>query len=295
MKVGRIAISFLVVLLLANLIAWAAIWQINPRYLEVTFLNVGQGDAILVETPAGHQIIIDGGPDNSVLEKLSERMPFYDRTIEAIILTHPDSDHLTGLLEIFNHYEVQNVIWTGVVRDTPQWKEWVKLLAEEESHIFYAKQGLELSSFRGRHCNSRECFTATVLYPVDDMRNKNMGDRANDSSVVVRAIYGDTSFLFTGDISSKVEKEMVGKVNLDSNILKIPHHGSRYSSSEGFLSAVSPAVAVISLGKNNYGHPAPEVLEKLERSGIRVMRTDVNGDVKIISDGTKIQISSSNN
>ncbi|MDP3763597.1 MAG: MBL fold metallo-hydrolase, partial [bacterium] len=129
-----------------NLLAWLAVWELGSGTgLEVTFFDVGQGDAVFIETPQGQQILIDGGPSSVILEKLGKEMPFWDRTIDLIILTHPERDHLAGLLEVLKSYKVENILWTGVVRDTAEYKEWQKLIQEEGAKIFIAKAGLRIS------------------------------------------------------------------------------------------------------------------------------------------------------
>lgn len=274
--------SFLIIfgiLFSLNLLVWLAVWELRPQGLEVTFFDVGQGDAALIETPERTQILIDGGPSGEkVLEKLGKEMPFWDRTIDLIILTHPERDHLAGLLEVLKSYKVENILWTGVIRDTAEFKEWQKLIKEEGAKIFIAKADLLVVGIG-----------IDVLYPLESLEGKVLRD-SNDSSIVVRLVFGKTSFLFTGDATKSVEKELVldsVKHKLDSDVLKVGHHGSKTSTSKEFIEAVSPEIAVISVGRNNsYGHPRQEVLDNL--SGAKILRTDLDGDIKIISDAHSI-------
>ena len=275
------------ILLGLNLLAWVAVWELaGSGRLEVTFFDVGQGDSILIETPQNQQILIDGGPSGErVLEKLGKEMPFWDRTIDLIILTHPERDHMAGLLEVLKRYEVQNILWTGVVRDTAEYQEWEKLIGEEGANIYIAKAGLRITGgptslqIWGRS-------DLDVLYPFESLEGKEMKD-SNDTSIIVKLIFGKISFLFTGDASQSVEKRLVlglAKHNLDAEVLKVGHHGSKTSTSGEFVEAVSPDIAVISAGRNNsYGHPHREVLDNL--AGVNIFRTDLSGDIKIISDG----------
>ena len=268
-----------------NILAWTAVWELRGSGLEVTFFDVGQGDAAFIETPERQQILIDGGPNSAILEKLGKEMPFWDRTIDWIILTHPEKDHLAGLLEVLKSYKVENILWTGVVRDTAEFTEWQKLIKEEGAKIFIAEAGVRiLGGPTSLQIWGRS--DLDVLYPFESLEGKEMKD-SNDTSIIVKLIFGKISFLFTGDASQSVEKRLVlglAKHNLDAEVLKVGHHGSKTSTSGEFVEAVSPDIAVISAGRNNsYGHPHREVLDNL--AGVNIFRTDLSGDIKIISDG----------
>jgi competence protein ComEC len=281
---SRKILIFLIILFFLNVLAWSVVFDLSQqKFLEVNFFDVGQGDAIFIETPQSQQILIDGGPDSKILEKLGKEMPFWDRSIDLIILTHPEADHLAGLLEVLKKYKIENILWTGVVRDTPEYTEWTKLIKEEKAKIYIAESGEEIKMSNG--------ISMDILYPLANLENKEF-ENSNDTSVVNRLVFGYDSFLFTGDISQTAEKEIIEKtIYIDSDVLKVCHHGSRYSSSEEFFKKVSPELAVISVGKNNsYGHPTQEVLENLNKYGIKILRTDEVRDIKIISDGEKIKI-----
>jgi len=285
MKNRKFLFLILGFLVFSNLIAWIIVFDLGKvRFLEVIFFDVGQGDAIFIETPSYHQILIDGGPDSTILEKLSKEMPFWDRSIDLIILTHPERDHLTGLIEVLEKYKVENILWTGIVRDTAEYKEWKKLIEEEKAEIFIAKAGQKISclTWQIKQCDLE------ILQPFESLEGKEFKD-SNNTSIISKLVFGKNSFLFTGDAYKNVEVELINKeAEIDSDVLKVAHHGSKTSSSEEFLKAVSPEIAVISVGRENkYGHPNEEVLELLEKYGIRVLRTDKDGDIKIISDGNK--------
>ncbi|MDO8424330.1 MAG: ComEC/Rec2 family competence protein [bacterium] len=263
---------------MANFFAWGAVFDLNREgNLKLVFFDVGQGDSAFIETPKGHQILIDGGPSPVVLEKLANEMPFWDRSIDLIILSHPEEDHMAGLIEVLKRYKVKNILWTGVVRDTPEFKEWQRLIGLEGAGIKIAKAGQKI--FLGN-------VLVEVLHPFEDWKGKKLKD-SNFTSVAVRLVFGENSFLFPGDAYSFQEKEMVLRQEvLDSDVLKAGHHGSKTSSSEEFLEKVSPSFVVISSGRDNsYGHPHPEVLARFEKYGINVLRTDQEGDIKIISNG----------
>ena len=273
-KIAWIALAFLVVL---NIFAWVVVKELNSSNLEVVFFDVGQGDSIFIETSDGFQVLIDGGPGLAVLEKLGQEMPFYDRTIDLVILTHPDHDHLFGLLEVLKRYEIKNILWTGIVKDTAEYQEWISLIEKEEVNIIISEAGKRIVL--------SENIYLSILYPFENLENQEV-KYTNDSSIVVELVFNDISFLFTGDISKKIEKQL----SIDSNILKIAHHGSKTSSSSEFLEIVSPELAVISVGENRWGHPHPDVLSNLEEFGIQVLTTRNYGDIKIVSDGNSFNI-----
>lgn len=263
-----------------NLLAWIAVWDLRTQELEVMFFDVGQGDSIFIETPERVQILIDGGPSSAILEKLGREMPFWDRTIDLIVLTHPEHDHIAGLLEVLKRYRVKNILWTGIVRDTEEYKEWQKLIEQEGANVHIARTDLRIYA-------GESWFV--VLYPFEDLQDKQVKN-TNNSSIVIRLSYGGTSFLFTGDAPKSVESQLISlaEQEIDVDVLKAGHHGSKTSTSKEFVQAVSPEIAVISSGKDNkYGHPHQEVLDNL--AGIQVLRTDLRGDIKIISNGLNYQ------
>jgi competence protein ComEC len=169
-------------------------------------------------------------------------------------------------------------LWTGIVRDIPEYKEWLNLIRKEKANIKIAKAGQKISC---KNCK----WEIEVFYPFEILEGEEFED-SNNTSIVSKLIFGNSSFLFTGDIYKDVEESLALTLfNLNSKILKVAHHGSKTSSSEKFLEKVSPEIAVISVGENKYGHPNKEVLEILEKYGIKTLRTDLNGDIKIVSDG----------
>lgn len=274
-----------------NVLAWIAVFQLNDNeLLEVNFFDVGQGDAIFIETPQNQQILIDGGPTSIILEKLGEEMPFWDRTIDLIILTHPEKDHLAGLLEVLKRYQVENILWTGVVRDTAEYQEWQRLIKEEGAKIYIAHAGQQI---RGgpTSANSARRSGLSVLYPFESLEGQKVKD-SNNTSIIARLVFGENSFLFTGDAPQSIERKIL-EMAVDSDVLKAGHHGSKNSSAEDFVKAVSPEIAVISVGKDNkYGHPHQETLAVLERYDIRILRTDINGDIKILCNSQFLKLKS---
>ena len=274
-------------LILLNVFAWQEVFALaGTQYLHVTALDIGQGDSIFIQTPNQNQIIVDGGPNSAVLGRLQAHMPFWDRSLDMVVLTHPDADHLAGLLDVLKKYKVDYILWTGIVRDGQLYQKWVQLLKDTQkkgTRVVIAKAGQKIVSGN---------VVIDIVHPFENLDGKVFGSNDNDTGIVSHVVYGNTSFLLTADISGKEEQKLVDQhIDITSDVLKVAHHGSKYSSSEEFLQAVHPGLAVISVGaKNTYGHPTPEVLQRLEKFGIRVLRTDQHGDVEILSDGNTINI-----
>lgn len=276
-------LGVLAVLFFSNIPAWAAVSDFSkPQFLEVSFFDVGQGDAAFIETPENHQILIDGGPDSTILEKLSNEVPFWDNSLDLIILTHPEKDHLYGLLEVLKRYKVENILWTGVLRNTAEFKEWERLIEKEGAKIKIAQSGQKISAGEA---------VFEILFPLEKLEGKEFKD-SNDTSIISRLVFGENSFLFTGDVYQSMEKEILEKgINVDSDILKVSHHGSKTSSDPEFIEKVSPDIAVISVSKeNSYGHPHEATLETFKKYGIDILRTDQSSDIKIISNGYNLTI-----
>jgi len=273
------------VLICLNVIAWVVVLELSQlRFLEVVFFDVGQGDSIFIETPERFQVLIDGGPGLAVLEKLGQEMPFYDREIDLIILTHPEHDHYFGLFEVLKRYDVKNILWTGIIRDTAEYQEWIRLINEEGANVLIAKAGQKMI------LQKNPLIFLEILHPFENLEGQET-KYTNDTSIVAGLVFNDISFLFTGDVSKKIEGELINKyIDLDSDILKVAHHGSKTSSCLEFLEIVSPELAVISVGENNYGHPHPDVLANLEKFDIQVLITKELGDIKIVSDGNNFKV-----
>jgi competence protein ComEC len=283
----KLIIFFAVFLLLLNIFCWREVFVLATNSnLKVDFLDVGQGDSAFIITPENHQVLIDGGPDSTILRKLAENMPFWDRTIDLVILSHPEKDHMQGLIDVFQRYKIDYILWTGVKKSDPEYEAWMKVLEKQEkigAKIIIAELGQKIRAGN---------VLIYTLYPLENLSGQEMRNTSNDKGVVCRLVFGKNSFLFTGDISTVAEKNLVDKkINLVSEVLKVAHHGSKYSTSEEFLAAVGPKVAVISVGaKNTYGHPTPEVLQKLDNFRVKTLRTDQKGDITILSDGNNVTI-----
>ncbi len=276
---------FLGFLFVINIFCWKEVFVLaQSNNLEIYFLNVGQGDSAFIKTPENHQIIIDGGPTSVALEKIAKIIPFWDKTIDLVILTHPEKDHMQGLMDILKRYKADHILVSGVLKDSEDYKEWQKILQNQKN------RGADVISVRAGDRAVLGDALIKILYPLQDFSEVKTNKSTNESCVVSDLVFGTNSFLFAGDISAKNEAEIIAapRTAITADVLKIAHHGSKYSTSEEFLKNVGPEFAIISVGKNSYGHPTQETLQKLEKFGIQVLRTDTDGDIKFVSDGTNI-------
>ncbi len=247
--------------------------------LEVIFFDIGQGDSILIKTPSHHTILIDGGPDTSVVSKLGNYLPFYQQKIDLIILTHAHEDHLAGLIGVVNKYEVDQVIYSDVEYSSSSYAEWQSIIDIKDLMVIEPIVGQEYIF---------DEVVLKILYPFEEFEITL--EDLNDTSVISRLTYQDTSFLFTGDASVNVEEELLAnEISIDSDVLKVGHHGSKYSSSFDFLEAVSPKYAVIQSGEGNkFGHPHKLTLNKINGLGVEILRNDEMGDIILKSNGDSI-------
>ncbi len=264
-------------------LVWVAVSVLPDTKLTVSFLDVGQGDSILIKTPAGQQILIDGGPNpDTVCQQLGKRLPFWDKSLDMVVLTHSDDDHLVGLMGVLRHYKVSQVLESGY-GEGPVYREWLTEVEEREIDWTIARAGQEIDLGEG--------IVLEVIYPHDDLLEGTESE-PNSNSVVLRLVWNEVSFLLTGDADDAAEQDMLyGGVlrGLDCTVLKVGHHGSKYSTSPEFLSAVDPQVAVISVGEGNtFGHPSDELLARL--NGVEVYRTDECGTITFSTDGERLWV-----
>jgi competence protein ComEC len=276
------------ILLLAIFILFGlSYFELNKESrLEVNFFDVGQGDAILVKTPLHQKILIDGGPNNTIMNKLGKNLPFYDKEIDLMILTHPHADHLTGLIEVLKRYKVKKILATGVLHTTSEYLSWLEEIKKQNIPMQIAKASQIIDLSGG--------IKIEILHPLEDLSGKRVRD-LNNSSIVFKLTFNKNSFLFTGDAELEVEKKLINSnFDLKADVLKLAHHGSKNATSQAFLDKVLPQIAVISVGKNNFGQPSQSVINRLKRIGTHVFRTDKNGDIKVLSDGNKIWVENSN-
>jgi competence protein ComEC len=229
------------------------------------------------------QVLIDGGRGGAVLPALGREMGFFDRGIDVVLATHPDLDHIGGLIDVLERYKVATIMMTENESDTPAAELFKTRVQEEGANVVYVRRG-EIIDLGGGVMGST---TLTILFPDRDPTHF----ESNASSIISRLTYGSSEFLFTGDAPKEIEEYLVslGTNTLASDVLKVGHHGSRTSTSEVFLSAVAPGLAIISAGKDNtYGHPHKEVVERLEAYGATQKNTADSGSIFLLSDGVTI-------
>ena len=255
----------------------------NSDKLRVSFFNVGQGDSIFIQTADKKDILIDGGPDKTVIKKLGKAMPFWDRTIDLIIITHPHSDHISGLIEVIKRYKIKEIFYTGVSYNSETYAELLRQIEHNKIELIEINKQQELAL--------SENLKLKILFPNENLREKNI-ENLNNTSMVVKLIYNENSFLFAADAEYEVEQILLeDEIGLSADILKVGHQGASDSSSLEFLQKVAPQIAIISVGANNkFGHPSLRVIRRLEKLGAKVFRSDQNGDIKIIADGENYQI-----
>lgn len=260
---------------------WSILFALSeaPTLSFVAF-DVGQGDAILIETPDHYQVLIDGGPGDAILEKLAGRMHFWDREIDLLVLTHPHADHIAGLISVVRRYQIGAVIDADIDYGTAEYAEWEKNISSRRIPRHTARSGM-----RARVGKYAELF---ILSPADvpPESPKNI----HDVNVASELRFGEVKFILMGDAEARLERLLLAKGLLpDVSVLKVGHHGSKTSSSAAMLAAVKPETAVVSAGKRNrYGHPAKEVLDRIEAAGASVLRTDLLGDIVLETDGKNV-------
>ncbi len=246
---------------------------LSTPLLRISFYNVGQGDSIFIQTPEHVQVLIDGGVNATVLEKLAKDMPLYDRSIDLVIATHPNADHISGLVDVLERYRVNSLFLPRIQNNTLAYQKLLR--AALKNHVAVKETwGVEnISLDKG--------INFKILNPLRGEQYKN----DNDFGIVGFLTYGKFQALFTADISQEKEEKIMKFLPRNITVLKVAHHGSRYSSSFNFLNYIHPQISIIQVGKNNYGHPAKETLDKLKSIGSSMLRTDRDGDIEIFSDG----------
>jgi competence protein ComEC len=268
-------------LLIAAIFIWAAILNMPDDKLHVSILDVGQGDAILIQTPSHQNILIDGGPSPRAIDlELSKKLPFWDRTVDLVILTEPQADHMTGLIEVLRNYKVKQIFEPDIAYNSTTYQQWLSLVKSEEAEhkIAHASQKIELG----------DGIKVDVLHPPSPLL-QGTSDDVNNNSLALRLSWNRVSFLFTSDIGKEAEWYLIAqRANLKSTVLKVAHHGSLTSTSEQFLAAVNPEIAVISVGTDNrFALPRAEVVDRLvTRVGSdRLYLTSTHGTIEFITDG----------
>ncbi len=274
-------------LLVITFFIWRLIYVAQgENTLKVTFLDVGQGDSIFIQAPSGVQVLIDGGPSSRVLRGLAKVMPFYDRSIDIVMATHPDTDHIGGLLSVLKNFKVSHIIRPGVQHNAPAAESLLLAIAREQNSgavetLARRGQVYDLGTGEGGvHAYLH------ILFPDRDVDTI----ESNTASIVARLVYGDVSMMLTGDSPKAIEEYLVSldSTALKSGILKLGHHGSKTSTSEMFLGFVEPQWAIVSAGKDNsYGHPHKSIIDMINRFGIQIKNTAESGSITFESDGSE--------
>jgi len=269
------------VLFIINFFVWGAVLaEERNGILTVAFLDVGQGDAIFIEAPNGNQVLLDGGANKKVLSELSNIMPFYDRSIDMVIASHPDKDHIGGLPAVLSKFSVDIVMEPGVWHDTAVYKEFENVVEEKNITKVLARRGMNIWLDEGIYLQ--------IIFPDRDTT----GWDTNDASIITRLVYGEVSFMLTGDSSKNMEEYVVSLdgEKLKSDVLKLGHHGSKTSTSELFLGFVSPEYVIVSAGRDNrYGHPHKEVMDLVEKFSISTLAT-YDGTIIFKTDGESLYV-----
>jgi competence protein ComEC len=263
-------------------------FSFHDKRLHVIFCNVGQGDGVVIRDPDGVYFMVDSGPDERILRCLEKNMPFWRRDIAIAFLTHPHTDHFVGYLSVLRRYGIGTFIVERLENTTSAYKSLTKLLKDKRIQL--------RSSEVGDAYRTKSGLEFVVLGPSKEFvaltsPGGKIGESSEFANLVIHLRYKDFDILFTGDSQILGLSEALGSTTMRSfDVLHVPHHGSKTGLSQSILEDLGPKVAVISVGKNNYGHPSREVLGLLERQKIVYFRTDRHGDVEIVSDGAKFWI-----
>jgi len=277
----KVRLFLLLGLFVLNIFIWSVILGQEKGVLTVAFLDVGQGDAVYIEAPNGNQVLIDSGRSKAVLRELNKVMPFYDRSIDVLLATHPDQDHIGGFPDILKRYDVDFFLESGRESDSAVYEEVLQLTVVDDIKKIQARRGMVVMLDDDVHLN--------ILFPDRDVRDV----ESNTASVITQLVYGETEFMLTGDSPKTIEEYLVmlDGENLESDVLKAGHHGSKTSSAEAFVGFVSPKYSVISAGKDNkYGHPHKDVIDVLNQFGSAILSTGDSGIIVFESDGENVFI-----
>lgn len=267
-------IMLIIVLVALDMLAWGdIIFGSFGKRLELFFFDVGQGDSEMISMPGNVKLLIDGGPNNGkAAASLGKVLPWGDRYIDLVSISHADLDHSGGLIDVVKRYEVGAFIYNGTGSNSESFKELARMIQErnipvivlgEGDTIRYASSTVEILSARGKD--------------------------SNEGALVMKFTGGGVSALFDGDIGKTTETWLVKNKNIQADILKIPHHGSKFSSTQEFLAAVRPKITIIEVGKNSYGHPTREVLDRIKNVSAQLFRTDSNGMVQLVIESGMIR------
>lgn len=268
----------------ATIFLWVIVLSHQKKELTVSFLNVGQGDAIFIESPTGRQVLVDAGPDVSVLRELGSQMHWYDKSIDMLIATHPDRDHIAGFPYIIDRYNVSYFVEPGAQNENGVQDVLNQKVLDHHLTKIIARRGMVFDIGGG--------VTISILYPDRDVSHV----PSNDGSIVMKLTYGEDSFILTGDAPTETEAKILSRDSktIRAQVLKLGHHGSRTSTSPLFLQAIHPTYAIVSAGVNNrYGHPHQEVIDMVKKFGATIFTTQKSGTIRFRSDGVTLTTNAS--
>lgn len=290
---------FIAGILTGLVVLFQFVGTLTDRNLKIVHCDVGQGDASYIRFPDGRDMVVDGGPNDAILSCLSKYMPFWDRHIDIVLMTHPQKDHMQGLLTVLDRYDVGYFIRSDIVNTSEGFATLLSIVEKKKIPVKFVTIGDHITIGN---------VNLAILWPSADQivrmkpsvasqtGSKNVlgvstGD-LNDGSIVFWLRYGTFDEIFTGDADTHVEKNYLGTpLSTDGiEVLKVPHHGSKTGMSEAYLSWLNPKLGVISVGKNSYGHPSDVIVSMLERFGVSLKRTDHGGDIEIVSDGKEWRV-----
>lgn len=278
--------SLLFLIILSVVIWYIALTEQKNGTLKFAVLDIGQGDALYIESPTGVQVIVDGGPNKTLMKEISAVVPWYDRHIDMIVVTNPDRDHYEGFIPLLDKYSIDVVLEPGTTNPNEAYKILEDKIKEKNIPKILAKKGQRVELGGGAYID--------IIFPDRDVS----GLTPNDGSIVMKLVYGDTSVMLQGDSTAKIEEYLrnsVGSTTLRSTILKVGHHGSRTSSTVGYVKAVSPEIAIASSGKeNDYRHPHQEVIDTFKKLNIPLYDTCNNGRIVLESDGKNFVLKNTN-
>jgi len=257
----------------------------NLGKFRLIFCDVGQGDGMLLVSSSGKQIVVDGGPGTKIADCLSQNMPFWDRTVELVVATHAQKDHMEGLLEVLARYKVEMVAETKVNNGSELYRAWEKAVENEKTKVYVAKAGDKLSI----DAKQGQTLSIDILWPEAGklaVWQSSPPSDLNESAIVLRVNYGQLCAYLTGDIPKET---LQGLIDRQCQVLKISHHGSKTGTNEEIINEVRPRLVIIQVGKNSYGHPTKEVIDLLTSNTVKILRNDTNGIIEVTSDGKSFQ------
>jgi competence protein ComEC len=280
---SRTILTIFAVGIVFDVLVWHSVLLSFSKATKIHFLDVGQGDSQLIVLPGKSRgqsvkILSDAGPDGKVVESLSRVLPQTDRYIDLLVLSHPQADHFNGFIEVMKRYEVGALIFNGRNGTAKSWEEFESVVRERRIPVIIAREGDMV-----RYAENELRFISPDSV---SLKSKEL----NDTVLVGLLSSNNAKTLLTADIDAKLERRLARKYDLDVDILKVAHHGSKYSSAAEFVNAISPKIAVVQVGKNNYGHPTKDALAHLASAGARIYRNDKNGTITVTIDGKYIGV-----